>query len=613
MTMQPDTRAVATAQHKKTHGGKPRDASTAAGRSRRTLRRLPVPIVLYGVLAVLILLPVALVVLSAVTSTTPRPGNISLDGLTLSNFGSVFADAGARTATLNSLVVGVGASILALAIGGFLAFISARTNVHMRRFLYLVGLIPMFLPSYVGALAWAILGAPNAGLLNVILRDIGIPGFVDVYNIVGLIFVLGIYYAPYAFLLIHSSFSLMNPDLEEAASVHGAPVSRVLRRVTFPLATPAILGSAILIFTLTIENFPVSQIIGAAGGLDTLPTFIWRLMNSTPSRGNEAAAVAIALVITVLIATLVQRRILAKRNFTTVSGKGVKPRRINLGRGRVPALIVGLVYFVLSAVLPLLALLVVALHDSPYISTFTNAFEPGVWTIDAFADAVSSATVQKATVNSVVVGIGTAIAGTLLAFIVAYVVNRTKLPGRSGLEYISMLPLAVPAIVLGLGLMWTWLLLPIPIYGTLVIMIVAFTAAQMPQGFRGIAGSILQVDKDLEDSAVMHGASRARAVTRITLPLMRVGITSTFLLLLMLAMRELTVPLFLFTTNTRLLSIVIFDNFENGVLQSSAAISLLYCVVIFALAALAQRYGAKEGASGSPSIAKQTKKKRGTA
>ena len=613
MTHQPDTRAVATAQHKKTQGGPPRGSSTATGRSRRTVRRLPLPILLYGVLAVLILLPIALVVLSAVTTTTPRPGNISLDGLTLGNFLSVFADSGARTATLNSLGVGVGASVVALAIGGFLAFVSARTNVHLRRFLYLVGLIPMFLPSYVGALAWAILAAPNAGLLNIVLRDMGIPGFVDIYNIVGLIFVLGIYYAPYAFLLIHSSFSLMNPDLEEAASVHGAPVSRVLRKVTFPLATPAILGSAILIFTLTIENFPVSQIIGAAGGLDTLPTYIWRLMNSTPSRGNEAAAVAIALVITVLIATLVQRRILAKRSFTTVSGKGVKPRRIDLGRGRVPALVVGFVYFALSAVLPLLALLVVALHDSPYISTFTNAFQPGVWTLDAFADAISSSTVQKATVNSVVVGIGTAIAGTLLAFIVAYVVNRTKLPGRSGLEYISMLPLAVPAIVLGLGLMWTWLLLPIPIYGTLVIMIVAFTAAQMPQGFRGIAGSILQVDKDLEDSAVMHGASRARAVTRITLPLMRVGITSTFLLLLMLAMRELTVPLFLFTTNTRLLSIVIFDNFENGVLQSSAAISLLYCVVIFVLAALAQRYGAKEGASRSRPIARQTKKKRGTA
>jgi iron(III) transport system permease protein len=577
----------------------PNNKMTAAGRSRHNARRLPLPVLLYGILAVLILLPIGLVVLSSVTSTTPRPGSISLNGLTLGNFFSIFSDAGARTATLNSLGVGVGSAVVALTVGGFLAFISARTNVYLRRFMYLIGLIPMFLPSYVGALAWAILGAPNAGLLNVVLRDLGIPQFIDIYNLGGLIFVLGIYYAPYAFLLIHSSFSLMNPDLEEAASVHGASPAKVLRKVTFPLATPAILGAAILIFTLTVENFPVSQIIGAAGGLDTLPTYIWRLMNSTPSRDNEAAAVAIALVITVLIATMVQRRILAKRNFTTVSGKGIKPRKVDLGRGRVPALIGGLVYFLLSAILPLLALLIVALHDSPYISTLSNAFQPGVWTLDAFTEAIGSRVVQQATLNSVVVGIATAVAGTLLAFIVAYVVNRTKLPGRSGLEYISMLPLAVPAIVLGLGLMWTWLLLPIPIYGTLVIMIVAFTAAQMPQGFRGIAGSILQVDKDLEDSAVMHGASRARAVARITLPLMRVGITSTFLLLLMLSMRELTVPLFLFTTDTRLLSIVIFDNFENGVLQSSAALSLLYCVVIFVLAALAQRYGAKEGASGS--------------
>lgn len=570
---------------------------SGVARLRSLARRVPVPTLLYAILAILIVLPVALVVLSALTSETPRPGNINLTGLTFDNFVAVFASAGARGAALNSLMVGLGSAAVALIVGGFLAFISSRTNVYLRRFFYLVGLIPMFLPSYVGALAWAILGAPNAGLLNIVLNDWGLPGFVDIYNIVGLVFVLGIYYAPYAFLLIHSSLSLMNPDLEEAASVHGAPMSRVLRKVTFPLATPAILGAAILIFTLTVENFPVSQIIGGAAGLDTLPTYIWRLMNSTPSRGNEAAAVAIALVLTVLVATLVQRRIVAKRNFTTVSGKGVKPRKVDLGKWRLPALIGGMIYFVLSAILPLLALLVVALHDSPYISTFKDWLEPGVWTFSAFTEALTSGTTQMATYNSVVAGVGTAIIGTLLAFVVAYVVNRTKLPGRSGLEYIAMLPLAVPAIVLGLGLLWTWLMLPLPLYGTLALMIIAFTAAQMPQGLRGISGSILQVDKDLEDSAVMHGANRAKAVARITIPLMRVGITSTFLLLLMLAMRELTVPLFLFTTDTRLLSIVIFDSYENGILQGAAAISLLYCVVIFVLAALAQRYGARDGAA----------------
>ncbi|HIY66964.1 MAG TPA: ABC transporter permease subunit, partial [Candidatus Agrococcus pullicola] len=196
--------------------------------------------------------------------------------------------------------------------------------------------------------------------------------------------------------------------------------------------------------------------------------------------------------------------------------------------------------------------------------------------------------------NSVVVSIVAAVAGTLLAFIVSYTVNRTTLPMRAGLSYISMLPLAVPAIVLGLGLLWTWLLLPIPIYGTLVVMIVAFTAAQMPQGFQGVSASILQIHQDLEDSAVMHGASRWRAIWRVTMPLLRVPLTSTFLLLLMLSMRELTVPLFLFTTETRLLSIVIFDDFENGILARSAATSLLYCVVILVLAFVARRFGAEK-------------------
>lgn len=571
--------------------------SGVAGKRRGTaplrsgVRRLMFPAVLYAVLAILILLPIALVVLSAFTSTTPRPGNISLSGLTLDNFSTVFG-AGPRRAALNSLIVGAGASLVALFFGGFLAFCTARSNVYWRGFLYLAGIVPMFLPSYVGALAWGLLGGPNAGLLNVLANDLGGSSFVNIYNMGGLIFVLGIYYAPYAFLLIHSSFSLMNPDLEEAANVHGARPLQTLRRVTLPLATPAILGSAILIFVLTIENFPVSQIIGGAAGIDTLPTYIYRLMNSSPSRGNEAAAVAITLVLVVLVVTALQRRILAKRTYTTVSGKGMKPGRFDLGAFRLPALLIGCGYFLLATVLPLLALLFVALHKTPYISTVTGAFGEGRLSFDAFGDALGSDLIHRATVNSVVVAVSAAVVGTLLAFTVSYVVNRSKTPGRAGLGYISMLPLAVPAIVMGLGLLWAWLMLPFPVYGTLLLMVIAFVAAQMPQGYQGASSSILQVDRDLEDSAVMHGASRLRAIARITLPLLRVPLTSTFLLLLMLSMRELTVPLFLFTTDTRLLSIVIFDDFDNGIMQRSAVTSLLYCAVILVLAFVAQRFGA---------------------
>ncbi len=567
-------------------GVKTRGASSAQAQPRKVAGI----VALYGVLGILILLPVALVVLSALTSETPRPGNISLSNFTLSNFSTVFGT-GAMRAAGNSLIVGIGGSAVALLCGGFLAFVTARTNAPARKFLYFAGLMPMFLPSFVGALAWGLLGGPNAGLLNILARDLGLAPFMNIYTLPGLIVLLGIYYAPYAFLLIHASFSLMNPDLEESARVHGATPGQVLRRVTFPLATPAILGAAILIFTLTVENFPVAQMIGSAGGLDTLPTYIFRLMNSAPSRGNEAAAVAIALVAVVLIVTAIQRRVISKRTFTTVSGKGLKPAKVDLGWFRIPALILGALYFVVTAVLPIGALIFVAMHDSPYVASVVGSIQAGNLNFNAFADVLTNSTVHKATTNSLVVSISAAVIGTVLAFIVSYVVNRTRIPGRAGLGYISMIPLAVPAIVLGLGLLWTWLLIPLPVYGTLVVMVIAFTAAQMPQGFQGASAGILQIHQDLEDSAVMHGANRVRAIWRVTVPLLRVPLTSTFLLLLMLSMRELTVPLFLFTTDTRLLSIVIFDNYENGILQSSAATSVLYCVLIFLLAWLARRFG----------------------
>ncbi|MGH3728782.1 MAG: ABC transporter permease [Micromonosporaceae bacterium] len=563
-------------------------------RRRRRLRAATLPVTLLAILAVLILAPVALVALAAFTTDTPRPGSLGLSDFTFDNFATVISP-GSLGATWNSLKVGLCASVLALLIGGFLAFVTARTNVYGRRFLYLVGFVPMLLPSYVGALAWSVLGGKNAGLLNITMRDLGLPGFFNINNLPGLVLVLALYYAPYAFLLIHGSLSLMNPDLEEAANVHGAPLWRVLRKVTLPLVTPALLGSAVLIFVLTVENFPVSQMIGGAAGVDTLPTYIYRLMNSTPSRGNEAAAVAIALVAVVLVVTALQRRVLARRKFTTVSGKGMKPQRIDLGKWRLPALIAGLGYFALSTVLPVLALLFVSLHSSPYVGSVTGAFsESGAFTFETFTDVLTSSIAHQATVNSVAVSIAAALLGTVLAFVVAYVVHRTALPITQPLEYVSMLPLAIPAIVLGLGLLWTWLIMPVPVYGTLAVMVIAFIAAQMPQGFRGVASSIVQVDRDLEDSAVMHGASRARAITAVTAPLLRVGLTSTFLLLLMLSMRELTVPLFLFTSDTRLLSIVIFDDFDNGILQRAATTSLLYCVVILALSLLARRFGAKE-------------------
>jgi iron(III) transport system permease protein len=458
------------------------------------------------------------------------------------------------------------------------------------KFVYLIGLMPMFLPSYVGALAWSMLGGPNAGLLNIAQSDLGTSLPIDVYSMPGMIFVFAMYYSPYTFLLVHGAMSMMSPDLEEAARVHGAGSRRMLRLISFPLATPALIGSAMLTFILIFENFPVAQVLGSPGGVDTLPTLIFRLLNTSPSRGNESAAIAVVLVAVVLLITWLQNRMLAKRSFTTVSGKGVRQKKVALGKARIPVFAAVLVFFVLSIVLPVLALIVVAGQASPYLTSLSQLFEPGGLDFSSFSDVFASASFLEASWHSLVVSVSAAAAGVILAFTCGYLVYRTKASGRSLVESVSMIPLALPAVVLGMGLLWTWLVMPVPLYGTLAVLVVAFLAVQAPQGFRGVAASILATDRDLEDSAVMLGASRTRAIANVTVPLMKVGLLSTFLLLLMLSMRELTVPLFLYTSDTEILSIAIYDAFENGgALREAAAMSVVYTAFMFVLSYIPRR------------------------
>lgn len=577
----------------------PRNARDTHHRRRAlstSRKNLPAAITI-AILGVLVLLPLGLVLLAAFSDAVPRPGNISLGGLTLDNL-VLLATPEAVGALGNSLMVGSGSAVIAMIIGAFLAFVCARTDAPLRKFIFFVGMAPMFIPALVGALAWSLLSSPSAGYINILLRDMGLDVVVNIYSLPGLVFVLGIFYAPYAFLLMHSSLSMMNADLEEAATVHGARLTTMLRTVTLPLALPAILGSAILVFALTMENFPVAQVIGNPAGIDTLPTYIYRLMNATPAKSNQAASIAVVLTVALLIVTIIQQRIVNKRRFTTVTGKGNRPRQVPLRNLRWPFTIIALAYFAVAVVLPMLALLTASMQATPFVATISQLFETGALSFAKLGATLGSYDFQLALRNSILVAILAAAAGTTLSFVASYIRYRSKSRGGQLIELIAMTPLAVPAIVMGIGLLWTWLLLPVPVYGTLAILAIACVAVFLPQGYRGISASMLQMDQDLEDSAVMLGARRAKAITSVTLPLMRVGITSTFLLLLMLAMRELSASIFLFTSNTRILSILVFDNFDNGQSQAAAAVSVLYILVIAVLAVIAQKVGAERKLNG---------------
>ncbi|MGD6980908.1 MULTISPECIES: ABC transporter permease [Citricoccus] len=586
-TEEPSTRAVA-AINREVSPGPPRRRT---GRLTLTALRREVP---SGILAVLlfflVILPVIFIIIAAVSTAVPRPGNAQIGEFTWANFG-ILATPEGRQSIINSLVIGVGAGVLSLVVGALLAFIAARTDAPWKRFIYITGMAPMFLPALVGALAWSILASPTAGHLNLFLEAIGIGSALNIYSYGGIIFVLGLYYAPYAFMLTYSSFSMMNADLEEAASVHGASLGRLFRTVTLPLSVPALAGAAILCFTLAMENFPVNAILGNPAGIETLPTYIYRLM-AGDSRPNAAAGIAIALTVAVVVVTWLQQRVVNRKRFTTLTGKGNRPRTIPLRWMRWVATGFALAYFALSVLLPVAALVFTAMGDKVYINRFSDLFAG--FSADRLLESMGQADFQTSTWNSILMALLAAAAGTLIAFMASYVRYRTTSRAGQLLEQVSMLPLAIPQVVLGMGILWAWLTLPLPVFGTLLLLVIATVAVNMPQGYRSISSSMLQMDGDLEHSAVMLGANRLRAVRDVTIPLMRTGLVSTLLLLLMLGLREMSAILFLYTSDTRVLSILVFHSFENGSISYSAALSLVFVLLIAVVAIATQVIGMRE-------------------
>ncbi|MGH2604202.1 MAG: ABC transporter permease, partial [Dehalococcoidia bacterium] len=388
------------------------------------------------------------------------------------------------------------------------------------------------------------------------------------------------YYAPYAYLFVASALALMNPELEEAAEVHGGTITRVMRLVTFPLVLPATLGAFILTFVLIIENFPVVQVLGSPGGVETMPAYIFRLMISAPSRPNEASAAGLLLMLIMVTLVTVQARLLARREYVTVTGKGFRPRRIKLGRWRWAGFAFALTYLVVAVGVPFFALAQAALRRSQFISGIGDFVDLSAFSFRSITSLIDYPPFSLGLRNTLIVGALTAVFGGALHLLTAYTVYRTNAPGRKVLEYVAMLPVTVPALVIGLGFLWTWLNVPIPLYGTLLILVLAYTARFMPQGYRGISATILQVHKDLEESAQVSGASRARAAVNVVVPLIRSGIFSTMLLLFILSMRELSASIFLFTSDTRVLPIVLYDQWTSGSYSRMAAISLLYSALL---------------------------------
>ena len=553
----------------------------------RLLNHLPVAAVLV-VLALLIVAPLGLLLYGTFVDTPPRPG-ADMGRFTWDNY-TALASSGTRDAFINTVIVGVCGAVLAVLIGGGIAWVAARTDVRARALVQVIGIAPLFVSPFVGSIAWSFLASPRSGYLNTVLRDLDVPLTINFHSLFGMTVVSALYYSPYVFIFVNSSLLLMNPELEEAARVHGAGLRQVLSNVTLRLATPAILGSALLVLILIMENFSVPLILGYSSKIETLSTRIFGLVNAAPSKPGQAAATGVILAIITFLLVHLQRRVMAARDYVTVTGKGFKPRTVPLGRWRWFALVAVLAYAFVAIVLPFFALFQAAFREVQFVPNAAALFDPSAFGLRFMKQALELETFQEGLRNSMVVGVLAAVFGGALYLFMSYLVHRTKKPGRQYIEYLAMWPVAVPSLVIGLGFLWFWISLPVPIYGTIVVLVLAFVAHFMPQGFRGISSSINQIDKDLEEAALVSGANRLRANTAVTLPLIRTGIVSTMLLLFILSMRELSTAIFLFTSDTRLLSILVYDQWESGNFPRVAAISIIYSAILLVITLIARRW-----------------------
>lgn len=539
-------------------------------------------------LGALIVLPVGVLLLGSFLSEAPRALRFDWSGLTLANYRDVVAAAGFAPL----LAVTVGAAFAGTAgaalLGASLAWLAVRTDVPGRRALDVVAVMPLFVPPLVGAFAWDILASPRAGILNIVLRAMGVSVTLNIYTFGGIAFAYAIYYAPYVYLFVAAALRNMDATLEEAASMSGAGRTKVLLHITLPLIAPALMSASLLVFVLLIELFAIPAVLGEPGNLNVIAVRIWDLIGFTPPLVNQASALgALMLVLTVAL-VLLQHRVAARRNVVTVAGKGQRVRPVALGALRWPLAALGFGYLLLVVVLPTAALLFVALRRNVFFSTVAAMADLSQFSFAQFAVAFGDPVVVGTLWNSLAVSTGTMGVGVCLYFVVAYVVHRTQLPGRRALDLVTVLPVAIPGIVIGLGYLWSWISLPIGLYGTLWIIILAYVSQFAPQASRAIAGSLVQIHPELEESSRCCGAGLWTTLRLIVVPLARPGIVSAMILLFVLSFRELATALFLYTSGTQLFSLAMFDFWQRGSTGLVAAMALVQSLILLVLVLLGQ-------------------------
>lgn len=478
----------------------------------------------------------------------------------------------------NTMIVASGGTVLGIAIGISLAWIIHRTTMPGRRWFDLLIAIPYPLGPLVGALAWSQLGAPRDGLINRVftaLTGIQAP-LIDIYTPLGIIFTEAVFEAPVAVLIIGAAMQRMDPALEECSTIFGSGKLRTAWKVTLPLMMPAILSAALFMFTSMIGSFAIPTMLGASSRFYVSTNAMYILLQGYPPDYPLAAALGLVLIIMTGIAVWLVQRVLRGRSYAVISGKNYRPRQVNMGWLTWVLFAAALTYVMLSLVLPMGTLLLASFQSSNAIN-----FNFASWTLRNYKYVMFDfPTTRQAIVNSLILGVGTGTLGVIFATFIAIATHRSKSSGRQLLEQVTMLPQAFPRLIFAIGFLWMILTLPIKLYGTLLAVLLAYVVVFLPLAYRGMSGVVVQIDKALEEAARVSGASPMRVLRTVVLPLLRPGLVTTWALLFMVSVREISASLFLSGPNTQVLGPAIFSFWDSGGMPRVSALAVVQALII---------------------------------
>jgi iron(III) transport system permease protein len=514
---------------------------------------------------------------------------------TLGNYIAAYGTSDTLRLFWTSVQFATGTAVFSFLLGTTLAWMNERTNTPFKGIFFALSLIPLVIPSILFTVSWILLASPQIGIVNLVTQSwLGLeePLF-DIYSLRGMMWVDGLHYSPMAFLLMTAAFRAMDPSLEESATMSGAGIFQVAWRITLRLTWPAIVATILILFVRAIESFEVPALLGLPVGIEVFTSAIYQAVHRYPSQVGLASAYAVSLlVITTIGVYFVSRLSSQGSRYATMTGKGFRPRQIDLGSWRWLTASIFIVYFLLIVILPFSVLLWSSFqrfYAVPSMEALQNL------TLDPYRFILSYPNLASTVLNSVMLSFGTATIVMLVTSVICWLVVKTTFPGRWLLDNIASLPIVFPGLVLGLSIMIFYLNVDVGVYGTIWIMLIAYITRFMPYGLRYSTTSMLQIHKELEESAAMSGASWGTTFRRIILPLLKPGLVAGWIYVMIVSIRELSTSILLYSPDTQVVSIVIWELWENGQYVELSALGVLFILTLFVMVLIAQWLGKKYG------------------